>query len=159
MKDRIQLRLNGQPRELSVDRSRLLLWVLRSDLGLTGTKYGCGAGLCGSCTVLVDGKPLRSCLITVEAVAGKEVTTIEGLAPEGSLNPLQQAFVEKGALQCGYCIPGMVVSAYGLLKKNPKPTRKEILAGLEGNLCRCGAHVRIIEAVEEAASQMNGGSR
>jgi aerobic-type carbon monoxide dehydrogenase small subunit (CoxS/CutS family) len=137
----------------------MLLWVLRTELGLTGTKSGCGEGLCGSCTVLVDGEPERACQLPMRSVAGKKVVTIEGLASNGKLHPVQAAFVEHDALQCGFCTPGMILSAYGLLLENPKPTRQEILDHMEDNLCRCGAHVRIVDAIETAAAGMRKGAR
>jgi aerobic-type carbon monoxide dehydrogenase small subunit (CoxS/CutS family) len=139
-------------RSVAVGRGeRKLLWVLRTDLALTGTKYGCGEGFCGACTVLVDGQAVRSCLIPLEDVAGKQVLTIEGLAPDGKLHPLQQALIDHGALQCGYCTPGMLLSALALLRETPRPSRDAIAARLEGNLCRCGAHQRILAAVESAS--------
>ena len=137
----------------------MFLWVLRTELGLTGTKSGCGEGFCGSCTVLVDGKPERSCQLPMSGIAGKEVVTIEGLATNGKLHPIQAAFVEHDALQCGFCTPGMILSAYGLLLEVPKPTRQQILDHMEDNLCRCGAHVRIVKAIEMAASEMRKGVR
>ena len=133
-----------------------MLWALRADLGLTGTKYGCGAGICGACTVLVDGKAVRSCVTPVSAVRGHEVTTIEGLAHDGTLHPLQEAFLEHGGFQCGYCTPGMILSASALLHENPAASREEIAARLEHNFCRCGAHTRILDAVE-AVAQAKGG--
>ncbi|TVM32147.1 (2Fe-2S)-binding protein [Oceanidesulfovibrio marinus] len=157
MKERIEFTLNGARRTLLVDDSRPLLWVLRTDLGLTGTKYGCGIGLCGSCTVLVDNQAVRSCQTSMAEVAGKNVTTIEGLAKNGALHPVQQAFMEHDALQCGYCTPGMILQAVALLHANPEPTREEIIDAMEGNLCRCGAHVRIVDAIR-AASKMEGGA-
>jgi nicotinate dehydrogenase subunit A len=156
VKETIRFTLNGEQVTLETETNRKLLWVLRTDLELTGTKYGCGAGMCGSCTVLVDGAPVRSCIVNVDYVQGKEVTTIEGLATDGELHPLQQVFYEKGAYQCGYCTPGMILNAYGLLQHNPRPTRDEIVAGMENNLCRCSAYKRIIEAIETAAG-LNGG--
>ena len=156
MEDTLRFKLNGKAVSLEVDPSRLLLWVLRHDLGLTGSKYGCGAGLCGACTVLVDRKAVRSCLLKMKAVAGKEVTTIEGLAKNGDLHPLQKAFVEHDALQCGYCTPGMIMNAYSLLLNTPQPSRRQIVEQMEGNLCRCGAHTRIIQAIETAAREMGG---
>jgi aerobic-type carbon monoxide dehydrogenase small subunit (CoxS/CutS family) len=157
MTDTVQFQLNGSPVQLSVDGDRKLLWVLRSDLNLTGSKYGCGEGHCGACTVLVNGEPVRSCQVPVKSVQGKEVLTIEGLAQDGKLHPVQQAFVEHDALQCGFCTPGMIVGAVGLLHKNPRPRRVDILRSLEHNLCRCGAHTRIVAAVESAARAMQGG--
>lgn len=159
MKETIGFRLNGKGVSFEVDPSRFLLWVLRSDLGLTGPKYGCGEGYCGACTVLVNRKPVRSCSLPVKAVAGKEVTTIEGLANDGRLHPLQKAFVEHDALQCGYCTPGMIMNAYGLLLNNPRPSRSQIIQHMDGNLCRCGAHRRIIQAIETAAKEMGGNKR
>ena len=157
MSDSIAFKLNDAPVRLNVDGERTLLWVLRTDLGLTGTKYGCGEGHCGSCTVLLDGVPVRSCLRKVKDVKGKEVVTIEGLEKDGKLHPLQKAFMAHDALQCGFCTPGMILTAYGLLAKDPKPTREQIIRGLDQNLCRCGAHTRIIDAVETAAGEMKGG--
>jgi aerobic-type carbon monoxide dehydrogenase small subunit (CoxS/CutS family) len=156
MKESIRFRLNGRPTSLDTDDGRKLLWVLRTDLGLTGAKYGCGAGACGACTVLVDGKAVRSCITALGAVRDREVTTIEGLAHDGTLHPLQQAFVEHGGFQCGYCTSGMILSASAFLRENPAPSREAIAAGLERNLCRCGAHTRILDAVE-AVAQAKGG--
>src|SRR6478752_6938648 len=153
MSDPIRFRLNGRPASLDTDDDRKLLWVLRTDLGLTGTKYGCGAGVCGACTVLVDGEAVRSCVAPLRAVRDREVTTIEGLAPPGgALHPVQQAFLEHGGFQCGYCTPGMILAAAALLRDNPAPGRAAIAAGLEGHICRCGAHTRILDAVEAAAA-------
>lgn len=154
MNETIEFTLNGRPVTIETDGDRLLLWVLRTDLELTGTKYGCGIGLCGSCTVLVDGRAERSCTLPVQAVRGRDVTTIEGLAQRDDLHPLQEEFAERGALQCGYCTPGMIMSAAGLLNGNPDPSRDEIIDGMEGNLCRCGAHKRIIEAIDAASKRM-----
>jgi len=145
--------LNGKPVEVSADGERMLLWILRSDLGLTGTKFGCGEGFCGACTVLVDNAPLRSCQLPLAEVEGKSVLTIEGLARDGRLHPLQEAFVKHDALQCGYCTPGMILTACGLLLENPHPGEAEIRDALEGNICRCGSHVRIVAAVLEAAEK------
>jgi aerobic-type carbon monoxide dehydrogenase small subunit (CoxS/CutS family) len=156
MTETIAFKLNGKPVRLEVDGSRQLLWVLRTDLGLTGTKSGCGEGHCGSCTVLVDKKAVRSCQLAVKEANHKEVLTIEGLAPNGRLHPLQQAFVQHDALQCGFCTPGMILTAYSLLAANPQPSKSQIAAALEDNLCRCGAHTRIIEAVQTAAAAMKG---
>lgn len=155
----IRFSFNGNETALEVEEERMFLWVLRTELGLTGTKYGCGEGLCGSCTVLVDGKPERSCQLPMSDVAGKKIVTIEGLAAKGKLHPVQAAFVEHDALQCGFCTPGMILSAYGLLLANPKPTRQEILDHMEDNLCRCGAHLRIVQAIETAAAEMRKGVR
>jgi aerobic-type carbon monoxide dehydrogenase small subunit (CoxS/CutS family) len=150
--------LNGKPTVLEVDTDRALLWVLRSDLGLTGPKYGCGMGQCGACTVVVDEIAVRSCVTPVGLVQGRSVVTIEGLMHGGSLHPLQTAFMEHDALQCGYCTPGMLMSAYSLLRRNPHPTEAEIREGMEGNLCRCGAYQRILQAIQAAAKAMAGGS-
>ncbi|MGA2186206.1 MAG: (2Fe-2S)-binding protein [Bryobacteraceae bacterium] len=154
MERTIAFTLNGKPARVTVDDDRTLLWVLRGDLGLTGTKFGCGAALCGVCTVIVDGDAVRSCTMPVKEVAGKSVLTIEGLGAEGKLHPIQEAFVKHGAFQCGYCTPGMILTTYALLRKTPRPTREQTIDALDGNLCRCGAHVRILEAVEEAAAAM-----
>lgn len=153
MTETIRFTLNGKPTTLNTDASRTLLWVLRTDLEMTGTKYGCGEGLCGACTVIVDGHAVRSCVTDLSSVQGKQVTTIEGLAHDGKLHPLQQAFHEHGGYQCGYCTPGMIMNAHGLLHEHPKPTREQIVQGMEGNLCRCGAHRRIILAIETASGQ------
>jgi aerobic-type carbon monoxide dehydrogenase small subunit (CoxS/CutS family) len=159
MKRAIQFKLNGESKSLEIERERTLLWVLRTDFKLTGTKFGCLEGFCGACTVLVDYKPTRSCQLPVADVDKKEVITIEGLAAKGKLHPLQAAFVEHDALQCGFCTPGMILTAYGLLVKNPSPSRKDIIQGMDENLCRCGAHTRIIRAIESAAQKMRGGLR
>ena len=156
MKETITFTLNGEAVRLETEADRKLLWVLRTDLEKTGTKYGCGEGLCGSCTVLVDGAPVRACLATLGFVQGKTVTTIEGLAAEGELHPLQREFFERGGYQCGYCTPGMIMNAYGMLQENPNPTRDEIVRGMENNLCRCSAYKRIVEAIEAYAGA-NGG--
>jgi aerobic-type carbon monoxide dehydrogenase small subunit (CoxS/CutS family) len=157
MVETVRFRINGRPTEISVDPERLLLWVLRSDLGLTGAKYGCGDGHCGACTVVVDNEAVRSCLMPVGDVAGSEVLTIEGLAENGRLHPLQQAFVDHDALQCGFCTPGMILGAYSFLSKNPDPTREEIVSYMDDHLCRCGSHVRILKAIETASRSMKGG--
>jgi len=149
MPETIAFKLNDKKVSLSVDGERTLLWVLRTDLGLTGTKFGCGEGHCGSCTVLVNNVAVRSCLLKTKNVSGKEVVTIEGLAKGGKLHPLQEAFMAHDALQCGFCTPGMILSGVGLLYSNPRPTREQILHGLENNFCRCGAHTRIVDAVQE----------
>ena len=155
MPEPIQFSLNGQPVRLETEPDRPLLWVLRGDLELTGTKYGCGEGMCGACTVLIDGTAERSCLLTVATVAGKEVTTIEGLASGDELHPVQQAFVEHDALQCGYCTPGMVLASVALVAQKPQASEAEIVAGLDANLCRCGAHKRIVQAVR-SVTRSNG---
>lgn len=157
MEKTIHFHLNGKLTEFAPDPSQTLLWVLRNHFGLTGTKFGCGIGFCGSCTVLIDNEPVRSCTLAVSEVDGKNIVTIEGLAKDGQLHPVQKAFVEHDALQCGFCTPGMIMNATGLLLKNPSPTTEEIKAGMEDNLCRCGAHVRIVEAVKTAAEEMKGG--
>lgn len=159
MKKTIRFKLNGKSKSLTVDRERMLLWVLRTDFGLTGPKYGCGEGFCGACTVLVNNEAVRSCQFPVEDIDGKEIITIEGLAKNGNLHPLQEAFIKHDALQCGFCTPGMILNAYSLLLKNSNPTRKDIIDGMEDNLCRCGAHTRIIQAVQDAAEKMRGGTR
>ncbi len=151
MKEAIQFRLNGKPKLLEVEGDRTLLWVLRTDLGLTGTKYGCGEGLCGACTVVVGKEPVRSCQVPIRDVRGKDVTTIEGLEKDGKLHPLQEKFVELGAFQCGFCTSGMLMNAYALLLKNPKPTRSQVIAAMDDNLCRCGAHKRIVQAIEDVS--------
>ena len=156
MAETIAFKLNDKPVRLDVDGERPLLWVLRSDLGLTGTKYGCGEGYCGCCTVLVNQVGTRSCRLAVKDVAGKEVTTIEGLEKNGKLHPLQKAFIEHDAMQCGFCIPGQVMAGVGLLNKTPQPSTEEIIRGMNRNLCRCGVHKRIVEAVQSAAAEMKG---
>jgi len=149
MNKTVRFRLNGKPVSLETDDARSLLWVLRGDLQLTGTKYGCGIGACGSCTVVVNGEAVRSCQTPLASVAGKEVTTIEGLEQNGRLHPLQQAFIDHGGFQCGFCTSGMIMNAYAFLKKNPHPSRDAIVSEMDGNLCRCGAHKGILEAIEE----------
>ncbi|HEY5533870.1 MAG TPA: (2Fe-2S)-binding protein [Ignavibacteria bacterium] len=156
MKKIIKFNLNGKPVTLDVDIERKLIWVLRVDLGLTGTKYGCGESYCGACTVIVNDNAERSCQMTIQDVQDKDVITIEGLSKGDELHPLQKAFIEHDALQCGYCTPGMIMNAYSLLKKNPKPSIQEIKAGMEDNLCRCGAHKRIIDAIQSAAMETKG---
>jgi nicotinate dehydrogenase subunit A len=148
----IRFTLNGRPVRLEVDGERKLLWVLRGELGLTGTKYGCGEAQCGSCTVVVDGEAVRACRVAVKDVRGKDVVTIEGLERGGKLHALQEAFVEHGGMQCGFCTPGMLMSAYALLLGNPRPTREQVVAALDDNLCRCANYKRILEAVESAAA-------
>ena len=158
MADTVSFKLNGKPVSVTTDGRRPLLWVLRTDLGLTGTKYGCGKAQCGACTVLVDNRAVRSCLYPVKDVDGREVITIEGLSQNGDLHPLQKAFARHDALQCGFCTPGMILGAYSLLYRNAQPTREEIIQGMEGHLCRCVAHLRIVEAIQTAAVEMKGGS-
>ena len=159
MSEAIDFRLNGKPVHVVTDPDRLLLWVLRTELTLTGTKFGCGIGLCGACTVLVGKKARRSCQLTLKEISGKEVTTVEGLARGEKLHPLQQAFVDHGALQCGFCTSGMILNAYGLLLENPNPSEADILREMNDNLCRCGTHPRIIKAIVSAARAMKGGTR
>jgi len=156
----VSFTLNGKPTQVATDENRMLLWVLRDDLGLTGTKFGCGQALCGACTVLVDDQAVRSCATRVRDVAGKRVVTIEGLARDGTLHPIQEAFVRHLGFQCGYCTPGMILGAYALLHRTPKPTRAQILAHMDEYICRCGAHVRIVAAIESAAAATaKGGAR
>ncbi|MBW1963531.1 MAG: (2Fe-2S)-binding protein [Deltaproteobacteria bacterium] len=157
MIETIQFKLNGKMVRVRTDSERVLLWVLRTDLGITGPKYGCGEGHCGACTVLVKDEATLSCQITLKEVEGSDVITIEGLSKGDKLHPVQEAFIQHDALQCGFCTPGMILNAYSLLKENPNLTREDIVDGMEGNLCRCGAHVRIIQAIESAAAKMNGG--
>ncbi len=159
MKETIRFTLNGKSQRMTVDGERMLLWVLRTDLGLTGTKFGCGESFCGTCTVLVNNKAVRSCQLPVKNVKGKKVITIEGLFRNGNLHPLQKAFIKHNALQCGFCTPGMILNAYSLLIKNPQPEVGEILQGMEDNLCRCGSHTRIVQAIKTAAQEMRGGKR
>lgn len=147
----ISLSVNGRKLPVNVDSQTSLLTVLRDYLNLTGTKYGCGESQCGACTVLVDGQPMRSCTMPVGKVAGKPITTIEGLEKDGQLHPLQQAFIEADAMQCGYCTSGMIMAGVGLLKKNPKPSRDEIVKTLDRNVCRCGTYLRIVKAIELAS--------
>jgi aerobic-type carbon monoxide dehydrogenase small subunit (CoxS/CutS family) len=157
MSEIIDVKINRTPYRLRVDGERKLLWVLRTDLGLTGTKYGCGEGICGACTVLVNEKAVRSCQLAVKEVKGQEVTTIEGLSRNGTLHPLQKAFVEHDALQCGFCTPGMILTAYSFLKGNPEPSETDIKRGMEDNLCRCSAYIRIVKAIQSAARVMRQG--
>jgi len=156
MKTIIQLTINGEPVEVAVEPNRTLVQLLREDLGLTGTKHGCGLGDCGACTVILDGKPVNSCLVLAVQAAGCEVLTIEGLADNGVLHPIQQAFVDHGAIQCGFCTPGMILSAKALLDTNPKPTETDIRTAISGNLCRCTGYQKIVEAVQEAAKAIEG---
>ena len=155
-KQLVTLRVNGEPRTAAVDAHHTLLEVLREDLGLTGTKHGCELGECGTCTVLIDGRPQLSCLVLPVQVAGSEITTVEGLGSTADLHPLQQAFLELGAAQCGYCTPGMLLAAMALLEQRPRPARDEIRQALAGNLCRCTGYSKIVEAVELAAERMAG---
>lgn len=157
MKKKVQFTLNGKLTTLTVDTDRMLLWVLRIDCGLTGTKYGCGQSICGACTVLVNNEAVRSCVTPISDVLDKEVVTIEGLASDGKLHLLQKAFMESDALQCGYCTPGMIINAYSLLRRNPHPSSADIVREMNDNLCRCGAHTRIVQAIQMAAGETRGG--
>jgi aerobic-type carbon monoxide dehydrogenase small subunit (CoxS/CutS family) len=157
MEQTIRFKLNGRPVSIATDGERPLLWVLRTDLSLTGTKFGCGRNQCGACTVIINKEAIRSCQYPVKNVAGKSVITIEGLATNGQLHPLQQAFIKEGAVQCGFCTPGMLLKSYELLLKNSKPSRKQIVDHMEGHLCRCSAYTRIIEAIQTAALELKGG--
>jgi len=156
VKETIRFTLNGEAVSLETEATRKLLWLLRTDLEKTGTKYGCGAGFCGSCTVLVDGEAVRACITDLAFVQGKAVTTIEGLAVDGELHPLQREFFERGAYQCGDCTPGMILTAHSLIEKNPHATRDQIVQGMEKNFCRCSAYKRIIEAIEAYAGAKGG---
>ena len=156
MADTYSLRINGKTRKVSGDAARRLLWVLRNDLELTGSKYGCGEGECGACTVLIDGQPARSCITPLGEAVGKEIRTIEGVADGGKLHPVQQAFLAADALQCGYCTPGMIMASLALLEANPSPTDDEIRTALEGHICRCGTYGRILAAVRRAAETERG---
>ncbi|MGQ9515706.1 MAG: (2Fe-2S)-binding protein [Anaerolineae bacterium] len=152
----VSLKINGEDYQLTIGKRWTLLYVLRDVLNLTGTKYGCGTGDCGVCKVLIDGEPVNSCTYLATRAQGKEIITIEGLSQEGRLSPVQQAFVETGAIQCGFCTPGMVITATALLHRNPNPTREEIVNALDNNLCRCTGYVKIIEAIELAGRRMRG---
>jgi aerobic-type carbon monoxide dehydrogenase small subunit (CoxS/CutS family) len=159
MTEKISFTLNDKPVVLEVDGNRKLLWVLRTELGLTGTKYGCGEGLCGACTVIVNDEPALACQTDIKTLKGAKVLTIEGLEKGGKLHPLQKAFIRHDALQCGFCTPGMIMKSYGLLSRNHNPTRQDISKSLEDNLCRCGAHTRIVDAVLTAAEELKGGRK
>jgi len=148
-----ELDVNGSKRRVDADADRALLSVLRDDLDLTGTKYGCGEGQCAACTVLIDGQPTRSCITKVGALAAKRIVTIEGLAPAGGLHPVQEAFLEADAMQCGWCTPGMILGAVGLLRKNPHPSESEIVSGMNGHICRCGTYPRVVAAIQAAAQK------
>lgn len=150
----IGLEVNGKQYPVNYPPDTPLLYVLRDELGFTGTKYGCGEGQCGACTVLLDGAPRRSCQIPVSAAEGRPISTIEGLEKDGKLHPVQQAFLDAGAFQCAFCTPGMIMSSVGLLKANPDPNRADIVQGLQGNVCRCGTHPRIVDAVLNAAKTL-----
>jgi carbon-monoxide dehydrogenase small subunit len=157
MKKTIQLTINGEPVESAVSTNQTLVQFLRDDMGLTGTKHGCGLGDCGACTVLMDGKAVNSCLVLAIQADGTDILTIEGLAENGKLHPLQQAFVDKGAIQCGFCTPGMILSAKALLDEKPNPSELEIRTAISGNLCRCTGYQKIVQAVDEAAKVIRGG--
>jgi aerobic-type carbon monoxide dehydrogenase small subunit (CoxS/CutS family) len=148
-----ELDVNGSKRRVDADADRTLLSVLRDDLNLTGVKYGCGEGQCAACTVLVEGAPMRSCLTKVGAVAGKRIVTIEGLAVGGNLHPMQEAFIAADAMQCGWCTPGMILGAVGLLRKNPHPSESEIVTGMNGHICRCGTYPKVVAAIQAAAKK------
>jgi len=156
MPDFVNFNLNGKPVRMEIDGGRTLLWVLRNDLDLTGAKYGCGKGFCGACTVLVNHVAVRSCQIPVKNIMGKDVVTIEGLSINGTLHPLQKAFIKHNALQCGFCTPGMILTAYSLLLANQRPSHEEIIQGMDWNLCRCGSYARIVQAISTAAAEMGG---
>lgn len=155
----VSFTLNGKPARVTVDENRMLLWVLRDDLGLTGTKYGCGMAICGSCTVVINDQSERACATRMREVDGAKVVTIEGLASGGRLHAVQEAFVKHAGYQCGFCTPGMIMTAYALLKTNPKPTHDQIVKGMDDNICRCGAHERIMQAVKTAAGDVKGATR
>jgi len=155
MFDTLELQINGASRSVKCDPDKSLLWVLRDDLDLTGSKYGCGEGQCGACTVLIDGVATRSCVTKVSSASGKRILTIEGLEKNGRLHPVQQAFLDAGQMQCGYCTAGMIMSATALLQKNANPNDQQILRAMEGNVCRCGTYTRIVQAIKKAAR--NGG--
>jgi aerobic-type carbon monoxide dehydrogenase small subunit (CoxS/CutS family) len=159
MPDVQELRINGKTVRVDADRDRPLLGVLRDDLGLTGSKYGCGEGRCGACTVLIDGAPARSCITKLGAVAAREITTIEGLEKDGRLHPLQRAFLDAGAMQCAYCTSGMIVTGAALLRENPNPSQHDIVEYMDGNICRCGTYTRIIAAIRSAARAVKEASR
>ena len=158
MERSIQFTLNRRPVQLTTDEDRPLLWALRTDFGLTGVKYGCGENHCGACTIIVDGRSIRSCMVPVKFVEGKEVLTIEGLAENGQLHPLQKAFIKHGAVQCGFCTPGMILKAYSVLAGNKQLSREDIIGKMDQELCRCGSYNRIIDAIQAAASEMKGGN-
>jgi aerobic-type carbon monoxide dehydrogenase small subunit (CoxS/CutS family) len=148
-----ELDVNGTRRRIDADPGRMLLSVLRDDLDLTGTKYGCGEGQCAACTVLIDGQPVKACITRVDSVAGKRVVTIEGLAPTDKLHPVQEAFLEADAMQCGWCTPGMILGAVALLSRTPNPSEADIVGGMNGHICRCGTYPRIVRAIQAAAKK------
>jgi aerobic-type carbon monoxide dehydrogenase small subunit (CoxS/CutS family) len=154
-----ELQVNGAKHRIDADPARSLLSVLRDDLDLTGSKYGCGEGRCGACTVVIDGKATRSCVTPVGDCDGKQIMTIEGLERDGKLHPLQEAFLHVGAMQCGYCTPGMIMSGVAMLGKNATPTTEDIVSAMQGNICRCGTYTRIIQAIHEAAAARKGGEQ
>jgi aerobic-type carbon monoxide dehydrogenase small subunit (CoxS/CutS family) len=156
MFDTLELQVNGASRKIKCDPDKSLLWVLRDDLDLTGSKYGCGEGQCGACTVLIDGVATRSCVTKVSSATGKRIVTIEGLEKNGRLHPVQQAFLDAGQMQCGYCTAGMIMSATALLQKNSNPNDQQILRAMEGNVCRCGTYTRIVQAIKKAARNAGG---
>jgi carbon-monoxide dehydrogenase small subunit len=155
MTEKINFYLNGKPVELETEASKTLLWVLRTDFDLTGTKHGCGIGFCGSCTILVDGIAERSCSLTLKQINGKKITTIEGLEQDNKLHPVQEAFIKQDAQQCGFCTPGMIMNAVGLLNSIPNPTHQQIIDGMNENLCRCGSYNDITAAIKLAAKELN----
>ena len=157
MKETIKFILNGIEKKLVLEEERTLLWVIRTDYEMTGTKYGCGLGHCGACTVLINKKPVRACMVTADFAEGKDVITIEGLKKNGELNPVQKAFIDHESLQCGFCTPGMILNATGLLYENPEPSRKDIIEVMEENLCRCGSYGKIIDAIQAASKAVKGG--
>jgi aerobic-type carbon monoxide dehydrogenase small subunit (CoxS/CutS family) len=159
MANTTEVHVNGNRRRIEADPERSLLSILRDDLDLTGSKYGCGEGRCGACTVLIDGKATRSCVTTLGDCEGKQITTIEGLERDGKLHPLQEAFLEVGAMQCGYCTAGMIMSGVALLAKNAEPTVPEIVRSMEGNICRCGTYARITQAIRQAGTALKGAAR
>jgi aerobic-type carbon monoxide dehydrogenase small subunit (CoxS/CutS family) len=159
MSKTIELHVNGAKHRIDADPGRSLLGILRDELGLTGSKYGCGEGQCGACTVLIDGAPARSCVTPAGGAVGKQVTTIEGLEKDGQLHPLQEAFLEVGAMQCGYCTPGMIMAGVALLGKTPEPTARETIDFMKGHICRCGAYPRILAALGRAAKSLKEGGR
>ena len=156
MSKTIELEVNGVKRRVEADSETSLLEILREDLGLTGTKYGCGEAQCGACTVLIGGQAVRSCIASVGEAVGQPITTIEGLEKNGNLHPVQEAFLEHGAMQCGYCVSGMIMSAVGFLSTNPNPSEAQIVGHMTGNICRCGAYPRMVAAIKDAAKAMQG---